>query len=165
MARKNGSEYQPYRPVDEAFVRSTPTVFGGQVAPADADEEEQQTPTLKVVPAPNSAGGQNSRVKRTASKVKLNKYARYLTTDSEFRELERFASEFSYAAGTTIELGKLLRICNAVMLHAQKELIESVKAEAPLKRPRNDDPVGLADFEYRLSKMFCAAFQRTDLIG
>jgi hypothetical protein len=163
MARKNGSDYQPYRPVDEAFVRSTPTVFGGQVAPAQEPEEEI-TQTLKIVPTQSGGAAQTSRSKRTASKVKLNKYARYLTTDSEFRELERFASEFSYAAGTTIELGKLLRICNAVMLHAQKELIDGVKAEAPLKRPRNDDPVGLADFEYRLSKMFSAAFQRTDLI-
>ena len=164
MARKNGSEYQPYRPVDEAFVRSTPTVFGGQVASKD-EGEVGQSPPLKIVPTQDGGAAQNPRGRRAAaSKVKLNKYARYLTTDSEFRELERFAIDFSYAAGTTIELGKLLRICNAVMLHAQKELIESVKADAPLKRPRNDDPVGLADFEYRLSKMFSAAFQKTDLI-
>jgi hypothetical protein len=151
MARKSAPDRKPYRPVDEAFVRNTPTIFrtperGGETS-SESEEQGAARPVVKAVP------------KKTPP-IKLTKYARYLTTDDEFRELQRFTSAFSKAAGTTIELGKLIRACNAVLLDAEEELLKEAQAAAPLKRPRNDDPVGLADFEQKLTEILSAAFHK-----
>src|SRR4051794_8231794 len=141
MARKN-SEIKPYRPLDETFVKNTPTVFRG------GRSNQPENGATEVVEKKKPG--------------KLTKYARYLTTEEEFRDLQRFTDRFSEAAGTTVEIGKLLRACNAVMLHAEEDLIERAKAAGPLKRPRNDDLVGLSDFEQRLAEILSAAFKKAE---
>lgn len=169
MGKRVASDERPYRPVQEALVRSilshqdAQKEFDGIDQKASPYPNEVSALTLTSIDSKDSQNGKFStpspdEVKSVAAK-KLVREKRVLLTLSEERELERLVNRMAEELETPVKLSHLLRAHLILFRHAENEVTKRAQQTGPLRRPPNGDPAGLAQFEHRLAQVLSAAFR------
>lgn len=162
MAKCVSGNEKPYRPVDEALVRSvlrgsdseeTTSVSDNTAAPSVRDSTLSEQITLNHQQSPP--------IQPAPVIEKLSREKRVLLTKSEEREIERFVSRLAEELETPLKLSHVLRSCMTILRHAQKEIIAQASHSEKLERPPNGDPVALAEFEYKLAQIISDALSKT----
>lgn len=186
MAKRAPIDEKPFRPVDEALVRSvmagTPEGGarqeqnrreGGQsVAVMSAPRSslavleapaERPLPSPRVVPMPGPTPTQ--RRPETAAVVggeptfeRRDREKRVLLTRVEERDVERLVGRLAGELRTPVKLSHVLRACITMVLHAEEELVEQGR-RTTLIRPGNGEAIELAEFERGLAQVFAGAFR------
>lgn len=174
MAKRVPQDEKPYRPVQEALVRSVMNhqMTEHDAAPADVAAPPRTGALLETIPAPPRAEGEvvgeAQRDDQTAAQIptleKLAREKRVLLTFSEEREIERLVARVAEELATPVKLSHLLRAYMTLLLHAENEITKRARQGVPLHRPPNGDPVALARFEHRLAQIMSAAFRDAPLL-
>ena len=159
MAKRVAQDDRPYRPVEEALVRS--------VMNKSAVEEDVETIEAQNVPPPTGTAElssipstvRNPIVVQSQLPEKLSREKRVLLSPSEEREIERLVSRVAEAVGTPVKLSHLLRAYMALLLHAENEIIKRAQQAPPMHRPPNGDPIALASFEQGVAQILSAALR------
>ena len=170
MAKRAPADEKPYRPVDEALVRSVILAsavpqetrrHGGEVvrntpdttASNDAGEGFEDN----VLEIPTSTPP--ARRAEAASGERLSREKRVLLSPAEERVIERLVQRLAEEFSSPVKLSHVLRACIAVLCHGENELLRRAKEAGQLVRPANGDPVGLARFEHALAKVISEALR------
>lgn len=169
MGKRVAPDERPYRPVEEALVRSVldPHEAPSVVEPTSANGSSQMPRPLVatdiVHPSPQEplAGtqGKNDEASHALIIEKLSCEKRVLLTRSEEREIERLVGRIAEELATPVKLSHMLRAYMTLILHAESEITKRARLTGPLHRPPNGDPVALARFEHQLAKILSAAFR------
>ncbi len=172
MAKRVPPDETPYRPLDDALVRSV-------LAPeaAAAAQQRAAAPGPRALPAPGRETGQAPRQKvlRLAERrgeadqavedapvlEKLSREKRVLLTATEDRELERLVADMAAQLDTPLKASHLLRATVSLLDHAREELVRQSRKVGPVKRPPNNDPAALAAFEHYLAQVVEVAIRNT----
>lgn len=179
MAKRAPVGEKPYRPVDEALVRSVMAGGGGAegsdgnaavatgTPPVSMPTSRVTLPAMnadpippRVVPAgpPNAAstlrhvGGELEYVERR------DREKRVLLTRPEERDIERMVARLAAELGTPMKLSHLLRASITMLLHAEEEVIERAK-RAKLTRPGNGNGPELTEFEHGVAQLLSSGFR------
>ena len=164
MGKRVAPEERPYRPVQEALVRS---VLDPHEAPYVAEPMRDNgslltdTEIAPTAPQERSAGtqGTTDAASHALMTEKLSREKRVLLTLSEEREIERLVARIAEELATPVKLSHMLRAYMTLILHAEGEITKRARLTGPLHRPPNGDPVALARFEHQLAKILSAAFR------
>jgi hypothetical protein len=159
MAKRVARDERPYRPVEEALVRS---VMSKSEVVDDLEIVETQgtpEPSGAVQPSPASSTLHNNILIQSQSPEKLSREKRVLLSPSEEREIERLVARIAEAVGTPVKLSHLLRAYMTLLLHAENEIIKRAQQAPPMRRPPNGDPIALASFEQRVAQILSAALR------
>ena len=159
MAKRVAQEDRPYRPVEEALVRS---VMNRSAVDEDVETIEAQDippPIGAAKLSPTSTTVRNQIVVQSQPPEKLSREKRVLLSPSEEREIERLVSRVAEAVGTPVKLSHLLRAYMALLLHTENEIIKRAQQAPPMRRPPNGDPIALASFEQGVAQILSAAFR------
>jgi hypothetical protein len=176
MAKRVPPEEKPYRPVDAALVGN---VLAGPpprptVVPQAPAEREVSAPAHDLRPlltrrrptgdesAGTTEGNPTDRVPKLvgSSRVeRLSRMKRILLTPSEDRELERVVQTIGDELQTSLKFSHVMRACMSILRHAEQEIAIQAHRASPLRRPPNEDPIALAEFEHRLSQLLLAGLK------
>lgn len=169
MGKRVAPEERPYRPVQEALVRSVLNPDEAlYVAEPMSDNGSVQisrplaaTDITPPAPQERSAGalGTVDAASHALLPEKLSREKRVLLTLSEEREIERLVARIAEELATPVKLSHMLRAYMTLILHAESEITKRARLTGPLHRPPNGDPVALARFEHQLAKILSAAFR------
>src|SRR5215471_3292748 len=169
MGKRVAPDERPYRPVEEALVRSvldpqedssiaeqaSTNGLPQMARPLETDTVEE-IPRQGIFPGIQSNGHDSSH---TATAEKLSREKRVLLTLAEEREIERLVARVAEELATPVKLSHMLRAYMTLLLHAEGEITRRARLTGPLHRPPNGDAVALARFEHQLSKILSAAFR------
>jgi len=166
-------------PIDDELIRAVVS----DTAPAPRQDDK---PHLTVVPGAQSAPAapavqpfaeereeeplreefrreEPRREERPARKgitlEKLTAYNKFLTTQTEKFELERFTARVSGALGASVKPSQLIRACLVLLLRAENETIRRAERQPRVKRPSNTEAVALAEFDQTLAEILSQAFR------
>lgn len=170
MAKRVPPDEKPYRPVDDALVRSVmnpeplPEPGEGSELSDGGDQprpvERQQPPKLLKI-----SGGKGEKGKLRAETVnepeKLSREKRVLLSPTEDRELERIVSDMAEQLGTPLKSSHVLRATVILLRHAREELVKQSQKIGPVKRPANGDAAALAAFEHYMAQVIDTAIRNT----
>jgi hypothetical protein len=90
---------------------------------------------------------------------KLTAYNKFLTTQTEKFEFERFTARVSGALGASVKPSQLIRACLVLLLRAENETIRRAERQPRVKRPSNTEAVALAEFDQTLAEILSQAFR------
>lgn len=173
MAKRVPQDEKPFRPVDEALVRSVMSGSayspgeGGNTAvempPPASEPKPRPVPSIARHPEPTPAPARTETERSVARAVdpeleKRNREKRVLLTRAEERDIERLVSRVAGELGTPVKLSHLLRASITILLHSEEELIERTK-RASLIRPGNGNAPELAEFEHGIAQVLSSAFR------
>lgn len=186
MAKRVAPEEKPYSPVEEALVRDAlakrPPRSPEEAKPAltvveGADAEHHppapsaaasspvtfppESPTRAAEPQIEADGTDPEPAPRTAKKRDLSREKRMLLTRDEERELDRLIDEISDELGVRVKVSNVMRASVALLFNVRDELTKQCRRAKFSKRPRNDDPTEIANFEENLARLFDSAVRNT----
>jgi hypothetical protein len=169
MGKRVAPDERPYRPVEEALVRSVldpqeDTSIGEQPQANGLPQVSRPLETDAVAGIPRQgilAGiqGNGHDSSPTSTAEKLSREKRVLLTLAEEREIERLVARVAEELATPVKLSHMLRAYMTLLLHAEGEITKRARLTGPLHRPPNGDAVALARFEHQLAKILSAAFR------
>ncbi len=170
MAKRVPPDEKPYRPVDDALVRS---VLNPQPM---LPEEDQEADSTEPQPSPGTTAETGSpkvltlrsrksepgeERKRKPDLERFTREKRFLLTPSEDKQLDRIVAEIAENLGTAIKPSHVIRAMTTLLWHASDELIKQSRRVGPLKRPPNGDTTALAAFEHYLSQLIDTALRNS----
>lgn len=170
MAKRVPPDEKPYRPVDDALVRS---VLNPKPLPAESEQEEPSestTPatrpepaaeTPKVLTLPRRRMEPEEERERKPEPERFTREKRFLLTPSEDKELERLVADVADHLGTAIKPSHMIRAMTTLLCHVGDELIKQSRRVGPIKRPPNGDTAALAAFEHYLSQLIETAVRNS----
>jgi hypothetical protein len=169
MGKRVAPDERPYRPVEEALVRSVldpqddtslaepPRTNGLPHVPrSQATEAIEELPRQGILAGIHDNGHDSSQ---TPTAEKLSREKRVLLTLAEEREIERLVGRVADELATPVKLSHMLRAYMTLLLHAEGEITKRARQTGPLHRPPNGDAVALTRFEHQLAKILSAAFR------
>lgn len=159
MAKRVAQDERPYRPVEEALVRSVMNRPEGveAIETVEANEAPHLTEAAELGSIPSTLGRQI--LAQNEPQEKLSREKRVLLSPSEERGIERLVSRVAEAVGTPVKLSHLLRAYMTLLLHAENEVIKRAQQALPMRRPPNGDPIALASFEQGIAQILSAALR------
>jgi hypothetical protein len=80
-----------------------------------------------------------------------------LLTETEEASIEDLVARIARELGTPVKLSHVLRATIAVLLHAEESLFERAKKTGRIKRPPNNDPMALYQYEQVLARLLDSA--------
>lgn len=165
MAKRVPPEEKPYRPVDDALVRSVlnPNVPAPEEEEGTSEESEAAQPppppprvvnfpTRKAEPEPTEERVEPERVTREK---------RFLLTPSEDRQLDRLVADMAEQLGAPVKPSHVIRATVTLLCHVSEELVKQSRKVGPIKRPPNGDATALATFEHFLSRVIDTAIRNS----
>jgi hypothetical protein len=171
MAKRVPPDEKPYRPVDDALVRS---VLNPQPMLSDEDQESdsEESPTAQTRPAAESSTPKVLTLPRRKSEPeeererkpepeRFTREKRFLLTPSEDKQLDRLVADVAEHLGTAIKPSHMIRAMTTLLCHASDELIKQSRRVGPIKRPPNGDTTALAAFEHYLSQLIETAVRNS----
>ena len=186
MAKRAPVDEKPFRPVDEALVRSvmTGTPEGGvkaeptrrdvpqavttapvsrtTVAVMEAPVERPATPRIVAMPGATTTTHRRAETAAVGGAEptleRRDREKRVLLTRVEERDVERLVGRLAGELRTPVKLSHVLRACITMVLHSEEELVEQAR-RTNLVRPGNGEAVELAEFERGLAQVFAGAFR------
>lgn len=171
MAKRVPPDEKPYRPVDDALVRS---VLNPKPLPAEGEQPEpsESTPpqatrpeaasdTPKVLTLPRRRTEPEEERERKPEPERFTREKRFLLTPSEDKELERLVADVADHLGTAIKPSHMIRAMTTLLCHVGDELIKQSRRVGPIKRPPNGDTAALAAFEHYLSQLIETAVRNS----
>src|SRR5215475_8460362 len=168
MGKRVAPDERPYRPVEEALVRSVldpqeDSSIGELPRANGLPQVSRPLDTDAVAGIPRQgilAGIQgNGHDSGPTTAEKLSREKRVLLTLAEEREIERLVARVAEELATPVKLSHMLRAYMTLLLHAEGEITKRARLTGPLHRPPNGDAVALARFEHQLAKILSAAFR------
>ncbi|BCL40004.1 hypothetical protein [Nostoc sp. MS1] len=165
MAKRVPQDDKPYRPVDEALVRSV--LKGSTLEQTDSALGKNSTEFVEDVPIVETVRAipeQPISLSPVITSEKLSREKRVLLTKSEEREIERFVDRLAEQLETPLKLSHVLRACMTILRHAEKEILAEASQSLKLERPPNGDPVALAQFEYQIAQILSTALSKTSAL-
>ncbi len=170
MAKRVPPDEKPYRPVDDALVRS---VLNPQPMISEEDQESDSTEpqpsprttadtsTPKVLTLPRRKSEPDEERERKPEPERFTREKRFLLTPSEDKQIDRLVAEIAENLGTAIKPSHMIRAMTTLLCHASDELIKQSRRVGPLKRPPNGDTTALAAFEHYLSQLIDTAVRNS----
>ena len=156
MAKRAPPHETPYRPVDDALVRA---VLNPEPAAPDPGEYHPPAPP-KLVGIQGRKDAQPAPEPPAAPAAeKLTREKRVLLTPTEEWELDRLVADMAAQLRTPLKPSHVLRAVVTLLQHAGDELVKQSRRVGPLKRPANNDAVGLAAFEHYLAQVIDSALR------
>jgi hypothetical protein len=173
MPKKNPADHQPYQPVDAAFLRGLPTVLNTPPPgpdevlgpPPEGPPAAQPLPQLALVPKPEPVAAARDDSVAGLQPVDLtveplNQPIKFRVSRSEAFELRRIVTELGEQLQTTVDVANLCRAFLLLLRHAEHEVKLQARRNGPLKRPRNDNPAALAEFDHRLAQLLASGVRK-----
>lgn len=187
MAKKHSSDRKPYSPVDAAFMRSLPTVFGSppveHQAHDGAVEIQQEKMThaspstliepdampsnvvpLSVAERQKSPSSEEERQPKVSKPERLTKYLKFQVSHPEQLDIMRVVHRFAGELETSVDWSHVARAMMLLLRHAEQELLKHARRNGPLIRPPNYDAPALAEFEHSIAQILIRAFQEADIL-
>ena len=187
MAKKHASDRKPYSPVDAAFMRSLPTVFGAAPVEQHAQEstiglqqetmadaapatmlEPQALPanvvSLSAAERPKSLSSEDEPQPKAAKPERLTKYLKFQVSHAEQLDIMRVVHRFAGELGTSVDWSHVARAIMLLFRHAEQEILKHARRNGPLTRPPNYDAPALAEFEHAIAKILMKALQEADIL-
>jgi hypothetical protein len=172
MAKRVPPDEKPYRPVDAALVGSVltgppPAANGEALSELHSDSEAMPSQRRGRAVALASDAAIKAAVPHPASTPaveRLVRMKRVLLTPSEDRELERLVQAIGDNLQTPVKFSHVIRACVSILRHSEKEIGLQAQRTGPMRRPANEDPVALAEFEHRLSQVLHAGIRTAPTI-
>lgn len=163
MARRVPPNDKPYRPVDEALVRSVlnPEPNQNTAKVLQTPEPFRPPPRLVGLEGRKEAQWPPLEPSTTPGVEKLTREKRVLLTPTEEWELERLISEMAGQLRTPLKPSHVFRATVMLLRHASEELLKQSRRVGPLKRPPNNDVMALAAFEHYLAQVIDSALRNT----
>lgn len=170
MAKRVPPDEKPYRPVDDALVRS---VLNPQPMLSEEDQETgstepqpspmttAETSTPKVLSLPRRKSEPEEERERKPEPERFTREKRFLLTPSEDKQIDRLVAEIAENLGTAIKPSHMIRAMTTLLCHASDELIKQSRRVGPIKRPPNGDTTALAAFEHYLSQLIDTAVRNS----
>lgn len=170
MAKRVPPDEKPYRPVDDALVRS---VLNPQPMISEEDQEADstepqpspgttaETSTSKVLTLPRRKSESEEERERKPEPERFTREKRFLLTPSEDKQIDRLVAEIAENLGTAIKPSHMIRAMTTLLCHASDELIKQSRRVGPIKRPPNGDTTALAAFEHYLSQLIDTAVRNS----
>ncbi len=191
MAKRLSPDEKPFRPVQEQLRRENPefpdrelvqsvlrhaasdepALAGQGTAPAVPPPQRPATLPSKVfeMPAPEA------RKPRPETKEKEEpaaaapyeahtEHLRFKVIRSEAADARDLVHRLGTALGTRLQLSHIMRAWLNVLRHSEREVIRALE-KADLRRPANEDQLGLAAFEHDLSSVLLEALRNAPPIG
>lgn len=170
MAKRVPPDEKPYRPVDDALVRS---VLNPQPMISEEDQESDSTEpqpsprttadtsTPKVLTLPRRKSEPEEERERKPEPERFTREKRFLLTPSEDKQIDRLVAEIAENLGTAIKPSHMIRAMTTLLCHASEELIKQSRRVGPIKRPPNGDTTALAAFEHYLSQLIDTAVRNS----
>ncbi len=170
MAKRVPPDEKPYRPVDDALVRS---VLNPQPMISEEDQESDSTEpqpsprttadtsTPKVLTLPRRKSEPDEERERKPEPERFTREKRFLLTPSEDKQIDRLVAEIAENLGTAIKPSHMIRAMTTLLCHASDELIKQSRRVGPIKRPPNGDTTALAAFEHYLSQLIDTAVRNS----
>lgn len=170
MAKRVPPDEKPYRPVDDALVRS---VLNPEPMISEEDQETDSsepqpsprttadTSTPKVLTLPRRKSEPDEERERKPEPERFTREKRFLLTPSEDKQIDRLVAEIAENLGTAIKPSHMIRAMTTLLCHASDELIKQSRRVGPIKRPPNGDTTALAAFEHYLSQLIDTAVRNS----
>ncbi len=155
MAKRVPPDEKPYRPVDDALVRSVlnPQPVLSEEAQESDSTESPASSTPKVLTLPRKKSEPEEEQEPRPEPERFTREKRFLLTPSEDKQLERLVADIAEHLGTAIKPSHMIRAMVTLLCHASDELIKQSRRVGPIKRPPNGDTAALAAFEHYLSQL------------
>jgi hypothetical protein len=148
------------RPGEKSHLTVVPGVQSG---PAAAPAAQPFVEERHEAPREEFRREELRREERPAGKgitlEKLTAYNKFLTTQTEKFEFERFTARVSGALGASVKPSQLIRACLVLLLRAENETIRRAERQPRVKRPSNTEAVALAEFDQTLAEILSHAFR------
>ena len=170
MAKRVSPEEKPWNPVEDRLAQETlrPTIAVEAAPPPAHDAVPSPAPApgrvVKILDhrGPAAEPQEPARKKAEAEEVeKLSREKRVLLTESEEDTLERLVKDMGQKLKTPLKLSHMLRATTVLLMHSRDELIKQSEKMGGMKRPPNNDPVALANFEHNLARLIDRAVRGT----
>lgn len=170
MAKRVPPDEKPYRPVDDALVRSVlnpqPMLSeedqeSGSTEPQPSPRTTAETGTPKVLTLPRRKSEPEEERERKPEPERFTREKRFLLTPSEDKQIDRLVAEIAENLGTAIKPSHMIRAMTTLLCHASDELIKQSRRVGPIKRPPNGDTTALAAFEHYLSQLIDTAVRNS----
>lgn len=125
-------------------------------APSRAADRVQE-PKPRPRPLESSGGVPNLRPQPAqppvSPEVALRVTKRFKTSHEEGLRLDQAALRLAAQLGTNVDMSKITRALWDVYLRHEDEILRSIPADQPTRRPANNDAVGLAELDERLAEL------------
>ena len=150
-------EEEPAAPPKAAEPAPEPPQNARPVATPPAPTREPRPQRRNRTPA--SSGGVVAEAKPApvqtpvSPEVALRVTKRFKTTRDEALRLDQAALKLGAHLGTSVDMSKITRALWDVYLRHEEEILRSLPADQPSRRPANNDAVGLAELDERLADM------------
>lgn len=174
MAKRAPKDEKPYQPVDEALIQG---ILSGPRLPTFGrpalERVPLERPSLPKDPPIESAPGlEPTRVRPETRPTpetpdqddsaglpehRLSREKRVLLTETEEASIEDLVARIARELGTPVKLSHVLRATIAVLLHAEESLFERARKTGRIKRPPNNDPMALYQYEQVLARLLDSA--------
>lgn len=170
MAKRVPPDEKPYRPVDDALVRSVlnpQPMLSHEDQESDSEETPLSTrPTAETIPPkvltlPRRKSEPEEERERKPEPERFTREKRFLLTPSEDKQLDRLVADVAEHLGTAIKPSHMIRAMTTLLCHASDELIKQSRRVGPIKRPPNGDTTALAAFEHYLSQLIETAIRNS----
>ncbi|MFI4915100.1 MAG: hypothetical protein ACIAS6_01160 [Phycisphaerales bacterium JB060] len=121
-----------------------------------------QEPKPEPRPRQDTSNGGGGGVSRAGSQiaqtpvspeVALRVTKRFKTSHEEGLRLDQAALRLAAQMGTNVDMSKITRALWDVYLRHEEEILRSIPADQPTRRPANNDAVGLAELDERLADL------------
>jgi hypothetical protein len=152
MARRAPLDEKPYRPLDANMLSAV--LQPGTVA-AGTLESARVTPS----PAPVVVTLRSEPSGRPSA---LDHEKRILFTREEARSLDRLVGNLAERLQTPVKVSHVFRALAALLLSAERDLVQAASIRAPLIRPPNGDLTALHEFERQLARMMADALRSAE---
>jgi len=159
MAKRVAQDERPYRPVEEALVRSVMHSSGTEEAVEIIETQGVSQEIEETQVRRNTISASEQIFAQSQPLEKLSREKRVLLSPSEEREIERLVSRVAEAVRTPVKLSHLLRAYMTLLLHAENEIVKRAQQASPMRRRPNGDPVALASFEQSVAQILSAALR------
>jgi len=158
---------QPVQAREEQPPREKPrtTEPAARTEPSGAGETEDNIVAFRgpASPAPSRTAS-DFTARRTPERTPSgfephNRHLRFKILDSQKAEIDELINRHAAAAGTTLSLSHIMRAWLDILRHAETQTVRALE-RAHLRRPANEDHLGLAEFERELAHVLLEALRK-----
>ena len=171
MAKRVSPEEKVWNPVESRLAQETlsPSVAVQPALPSGSNPPHSPAPAEDRVvkladhrdPAadPKKPAGLPTKKPEGEEVQKLSREKRVLLTESEEDTLEQLVKDMGKKLKTPLKLSHMLRATTVLLMHSHEELIKQSEKMGGMKRPPNNDPVALANFEHNIARLIDRAIR------
>lgn len=133
----------------------------GEGASSTSAENVVQLPAQRTERTQRRERDEDERPEKISRSMERAIYQmRFKCTLTERDDVNELVRRHAREAGTALSFSHIMRAWVNILRHAEPDILRALK-KAGLRRPPNEDPIGLADYERDLAVVYLEALRRT----